>query len=189
MSEDGAHRLAARLSRVRLLVLDVDGTLTDGGLIHLGDGTVAKRFDVRDGLAIRLLQRAGVAVAVLTGRSDPAVDRRLDELQIPAELRGFGSKDKRQDLERLRQAAGVEPDEVAAMGDDLPDLPMLTAAGIAACPADAAGEVRHCCHLVCRSDGGRGAVRELAERLLSSRGSWERIVDGYVSDETRKPSR
>ncbi len=176
--------MSAILQKIRLLVLDVDGTLTDGGLIHLASGGVGKQFDVRDGLAIRLLQRAGIAVAVLTGRSDPAVERRLDELEIPSQLRILGSVDKRMDLERLRQAAGVEADQVAAMGDDLPDLPMLTAAAVSVCPADAATEVRHRCTVVCRRAGGHGAVRELTERILKSQERWDAIVDGYLDQST-----
>ena len=171
-----------RLERVRLLVLDVDGVLTDGLLIYSADGEDQKRFSVRDGLGIRLLLQAGLQVAVITGRSSEAATTRCRELGVRSEFIVLGSRDKNADLERIERLLGIEDrTEVAAMGDDLPDLPMLARAGFAACPADAAPEVAAACDLVCGAVGGRGAVRELAELLLKAQGKWMGQVGDWVT--------
>ncbi len=171
-----------RLERVRLLVLDVDGVLTDGTLIYSTDGEDRKQFSVRDGLAIRLLLQAGVQVAVITGRSSEVVTTRCRELGVRSELILVGSRDKNADLDRIERLLGIEDrTEIAAMGDDLPDLPMLARAGFAACPADAAPEVAAACDLVCGAVGGRGAVRELAELLLKAQGKWMEQVGDWVT--------
>lgn len=164
--------LRRRLLSVRLLVLDVDGVLTDGGLLYGVDGEMLKRFDTKDGLGVRLLKENGVEVAVLSGRSSPPVASRCRELGLPDGLVIQGSHDKDADLDRLEQVAGVSDGQVAAMGDDLPDLPMLARAGFTACPADAVPEVLATCDHVCRADGGRGAVREVAELILKAQDRW-----------------
>ena len=171
-----------RLERVRLLVLDVDGVLTDGTLIYSADGEEYKQFSVRDGLAIRLLLQAGVQVAVITGRSSEVVTTRCRELGVQSEFIVLGSRDKNADLDRIERLLGIEDrTEIAAMGDDLPDLPMLLRAGFTACPADAAPEVAAACDLVCGAVGGRGAVRELAEILLKAQGKWMEQVGDWVT--------
>ncbi len=171
-----------RLERVRLLVLDVDGVLTDGTLIYSKDGEDRKRFSARDGLAIRLLLKAGIEIAVITGRSSEVVNTRCGELGVRPELIVLGSRDKNADLERIERLLGIEDrTEVAAMGDDLPDLPLLARAGFAACPADAAPEVIAACDLVCGAVGGRGAVRELGELLLKAQGKWMEQVGDWVT--------
>jgi 3-deoxy-D-manno-octulosonate 8-phosphate phosphatase (KDO 8-P phosphatase) len=172
-----------RLARIRLLVLDVDGVLTDGTLIYSSKGEDVKRFSVRDGIAMRLLLKAGVQVAVLSGRSSEAVAVRCRELGLRTELVIQGSRDKAADLDRLEETVGVSDAEVAAMGDDLPDLPLLARAGFAACPADAAPEVIVACDLVCGADGGRGAVREFAELLLKAQDRWSGLVGAWVGPE------
>ncbi len=175
--------LRQRLARIRLVVLDVDGVLTDGTLIYSSAGEEMKRFSVRDGFALKLLLRAGVQVAILSGRSSEAVAARCRELGLRTELVVQGSRDKAADLDRLEEAVGVSDAEVAAVGDDLPDLPLLARAGFAACPADAAPEVMVACDLVCGADGGRGAVREFAELLLKAQNSWSDLVGDWVSRE------
>ena len=171
-----------RLERVRLLVLDVDGVLTDGILIYSADGEDRKQFSVRDGLAIHLLLQAGIQIAVITGRSSEVVTTRCRELGMQPELIFLGSRDKNADLDRIEQLLGIKDRaEIAAMGDDLPDLPMLARAGFAACPADAAPEVAAACDLVCGAVGGRGAVRELAELLLKAQGKWMEQVGDWVT--------
>ena len=175
-----SDELGSRLQMVRLVVLDVDGTLTDGGLIQTGDGFVGKRFDVRDGLGIRLLQRCGVQVGVITGRADRSVIQRLDELGVEERLRVLGASDKRRELGALAAKCEVPMTEVVAMGDDLPDLPMLSSAAVSVCPSDAPVEVRQRCDLVCRRAGGHGAVRELAERILKQQGRWEDLVNSFA---------
>jgi len=162
-----------RLAPIRLLVLDVDGVLTDGTLAYGATGEVVKQFNVRDGLGLRLLMNAGIEVAVVSGRRSEAVATRCRDLGITDEFIIQGSPDKAAHLDQLRAALDLTDDQVAAMGDDLPDLPILARVGFAACPADAAPEVAVVCHLVCGAPGGRGAVRELAELLLKAQGKWQ----------------
>ena len=170
-----------RLEPVRLLVLDVDGVLTDGTLVITATGETAKQFNVRDGLGIRLLLSAGIEVAVVTGRRSDAVAVRCREIGLRDELVLQGMRDKGLGLDQLEQTLGFSDDQVAAMGDDLPDIPMLTRAGFAACPADAAPEVAAVCQMVCGSQGGRGAVREVAEVILKVQGRWQEQVDRWAT--------
>jgi len=170
------------LERVRLLVLDVDGVLTDGSLIYSADGEVFKQFSARDGLGIRLLLQAGIQVAIITGRSSEAVRSRCQDLGIRSDLIILGSVDKGADLDRIESLLYIRDRlEIAAMGDDLPDLPLLARAGFAACPADAAPEVAAASDLVCGAEGGRGAVRELAELILKSQHKWLEQIDGWLT--------
>jgi 3-deoxy-D-manno-octulosonate 8-phosphate phosphatase (KDO 8-P phosphatase) len=169
-----------RLEPIRLLVIDVDGVLTDGTLYITGRGEEMKRFYVRDGLAIRLLLKAGFEVAVVTGRSSEAVAMRSRELGVREDMIIQGSRDKAADLDDLERSLGLEDSQVAAMGDDLPDLPLLTRVGFAVCPADAAPEVAAACHLVCGAEGGRGAVREVAELLLKAQRRWAELVRAWI---------
>jgi 3-deoxy-D-manno-octulosonate 8-phosphate phosphatase (KDO 8-P phosphatase) len=174
-----------RLAPVRLLALDVDGVLTDGSLVYSSEGEVHKVFSVRDGLAIRLLLGAGIQVAVISGRSSAAVAARCAELGIRSELVLLGSRDKVADLERLEKLLDLVDLEVAAMGDDLPDLPLLSRVAFTACPADAAPEVIAASDLVCGAAGGRGAVREFAELILKVQGKWMDAVGGWVTPGTQ----
>lgn len=171
-----------RLQPIRLLVLDVDGVLTDGSLYYSAQGEELKTFNVRDGLAIRLLIDAGTQVAILTGRSSGAVAVRARELGLREDLVIQGSRDKAADLTRLQRLCEVDLNQVAAVGDDLPDLPVLNRVGFSACPADAAPEVVAACHYVCRSEGGRGAVREVGELLLKGRHLWIEQVGRWCQD-------
>jgi 3-deoxy-D-manno-octulosonate 8-phosphate phosphatase (KDO 8-P phosphatase) len=169
-----------RLEPVKLLVLDVDGVLTDGSLTYGAAGEHLKSFSVRDGLGIRLVLEAGIQVAVISGRSDAAVSARCKDLGIRSELIVLGSKDKVADLERIMGLLGVVELEVAAMGDDLPDLPMLMRAVFTACPADSAPEVMAVCDLVCGANGGCGAVREFVELILKVQGRWMDVAGRWV---------
>jgi 3-deoxy-D-manno-octulosonate 8-phosphate phosphatase (KDO 8-P phosphatase) len=170
-----------KLEPIRLVVLDVDGVLTDGTLNYSAGGEEGKRFSVRDGLAIRLLLRAGIQVAVISGRSSEAVVARCSELGVRSELIVVGSQDKSADLDRMEELLQLSDAEVGAMGDDLPDLPLLARVGFAACPADAAPEVIAACDLVCGAEGGRGAVRELAEFVLKGQERWFDLVSDWVT--------
>jgi 3-deoxy-D-manno-octulosonate 8-phosphate phosphatase (KDO 8-P phosphatase) len=169
----------ARLEPIRLLVLDVDGVLTDGSLLYGADGEHLKAFSVRDGLGIRLLLQSGIQVAVITGRSSAAVRARCEDLGVRSDLVVLGSKDKDADLDRVEGLLEItDASQVAAVGDDLPDLPMLARAGLAACPADAAPEVAAACDLVLGSAGGHGAVREVAQLILKAQRLWmDRVGD------------
>ena len=174
-----------RLEPIRLLVLDVDGVLSDGSLWYGPDGEALKRFHVRDGLAIRLLLEAGLHVAVISGRASEAVARRCRDLGIDESLVLQGSRDKSADLDRLEAVLGVADAQVAAVGDDLPDLPLLGRVAFAACPADAAPEVAAACDHVCRNEGGHGAVREVAELVLKAQGRWLPATEHWLAAASR----
>jgi len=173
----------ARARRVRALVLDVDGVLTDAGLYYGAEGESLKRFSARDGFAVKLAQREGIRVAVLSGRVSPPLAARLADLDVDQALVVQGSRDKGAGLRDLCARLGVAPAEVAYMGDDLPDLPALALAGLAASPADGVVEVRERCHVVCAAGAGRGAVRELVELVLAARGRWSAIVEEWAAGE------
>ncbi len=165
-----------RLEPIRLLVLDVDGVLTDGVLIYSAAGEALKRFNVRDGLALHLLGRVGIDAAVISGRRSEAVAIRCRELGLREDLVIQGSRDKSADLDVLLHILGIDDSAVAAMGDDLPDLPLLRRVGFAACPADASPEVAAVCHHICGSNGGQGAVREVVELILKAQGRWQELT-------------
>ncbi len=163
-------RAAPRASRIRLLVLDVDGVLTDGGLLYGPAGEETKRFHVHDGLALVAARKAGLQVAILSSRASAAVTRRMTELGVSEVHQGVA--DKATALDALRERLGMRPAEVAMMGDDLPDLPAMARAGLALAPANAAAEVKRTAHWVGRRRGGEGAVREAVEMLLKARRAW-----------------
>lgn len=162
---------AALLQRIRLLVLDVDGTLTDGRLYYGKDGEALKVFDVRDGHGLRLLQiSAGVRVALLTGRPADAIRARAKELHVVEVIER--SRAKGEALRALCAAQGVLLEETCFMGDDVNDLPALELCGLSACPSDAVPEVRRICRYIAPAPGGRGAVRALCELLLAATVGW-----------------
>lgn len=164
-------RDAARRARaIRLLILDVDGVLTDGRLVYGTTGEDTKVFYVRDGYAIVAAQAAGLDIAVVSGRASAAVTRRLEELGVREVHQGIA--DKVALLPRLCARRQIVPSQVAFMGDDLPDLPLLGRVGLALAPADAAREVRRVAHWVTKLPGGSGAVREAIEWLLRARRAW-----------------
>jgi 3-deoxy-D-manno-octulosonate 8-phosphate phosphatase (KDO 8-P phosphatase) len=165
------------------VVLDVDGVLTDAGLYYSARGENMKRFSARDGFAIKAAQREGIIVAILSGRVAAPLRSRLADLGIDEACVIQGSRDKGADLRLLCERLGVPLEAAAFMGDDLPDLPPLAAAGLAACPADAAAEVRDRCHLTCAAHAGRGAVRELIEFVLEAQGAWRKIVAAWAAGE------
>ncbi|MFO7155549.1 MAG: HAD hydrolase family protein [Pseudomonadota bacterium] len=167
-------RWLERARKVELLVLDVDGVLTDGGLYYGPDGEALKRFDVRDGHGIVLCRDAGLPTAILSARVSPAVEARARELRIPFVLQG--ERDKGTGLDRLLRRCGLPAEALAYIGDDLNDLPVLARVGFSAAPADARPEVRERVHYVCESRGGHGAVRELCELILRAKGLWERAA-------------
>ncbi len=159
-----------RLAAIELLVLDVDGVLTDGSIIINDDGVESKHFHVRDGAAIALWNKLGKRTAILSGRSARCVDRRAAELAIAPVIQGATAKGEA--LQAMLPSLGSQPHQVAFVGDDLADLPALAIAGFAACPGDAATEVRAAVDLVTTANGGRGSVREVVEAILKSQGTW-----------------
>ena len=160
----------ARASRIRLLVLDVDGVLTDGGLVYGASGEETKRFHVRDGLALQAARRAGMEIVVVSGRASAAVTRRMSEIGVVEVHQGVADKESL--LRGVLARLGVKPAETAVMGDDLLDLPLMRIAGLALAPADAVPEVRRAAGWISRAGGGYGAVREAVEMLLRSRRAW-----------------
>lgn len=170
------QRLRCRkaLTTLRLVVLDVDGVLTDRGLWYGESGEVFKRFDVRDGLGIRLLQESGIEVAFLSGGRSGALEVRAQHLGIRYCL--FGIRDKSQGMINLLSELNVLKGEVAFVGDDLNDLTVRSNVGLLVATADAAAPLRRKADLVLRNTGGRGAVRELTEMILKSRGLWRPLA-------------
>ena len=163
---------------IRLIISDVDGVWTDGKIIY-GDRTEIKAFHVRDGLAAKLAQRAGITIALLTSRRSHALDRRAKELGI-TEIHQ-GAANKLDATERIAQRLGVPFESILYAGDDLPDLAPMTRVGISAAPADAAPEVRGVATWKLNSNGGAAAFRELVERLLRERGEWENLIREFAS--------
>lgn len=160
----------ARAKAIRLLILDVDGVLTDGRLVYGPVGEELKVFHVQDGLAVVEAQRCGLSVAVISGRASAAVSRRMADLGVLEVHQG--SDDKQAVLEGLLRRRGVGLRETAYMADDLPDLPLMKSIGLALAPANAVAEVKRVAHWVGRRAGGEGAVREAVEAILKARGAW-----------------
>jgi 3-deoxy-D-manno-octulosonate 8-phosphate phosphatase (KDO 8-P phosphatase) len=173
--------LVARAAAVELLLLDVDGVLTDGSVVYADDGTELKRFHVRDGSGLKLWHAAGKQSAILSGRKSAAVERRAAELGIGIVVQG--RDDKLAALAEVLPAVGVRPDQVCAVGDDLPDLPVLLRCGLAVAVADACAEVAIAAHLVTAAPGGRGAVREAVEWLLRLQGRWDELTAHFHTRE------
>ena len=160
-------RKAAPLARIRLLILDVDGVLTDGRLYFSTQGEALKVFHVRDGHGIKLLLAAGVGVAAFSGRRSRAVAARMRELGVRHLVQAC--QDKVAALHRLTQRLAVDPLHCACIVDDTPDLPLMSAVGLAAAVADAHPVVRSAAHWIAKANGGEGAVRELCDAILRAR--------------------
>jgi len=165
--------ITAALRQIRLLVCDVDGVLTDGGLHYDEQGQVLKRFDVRDGLAVRMLQRAGIVVALISGGRSGAIEQRARDLGIEHCHVGVG--DKLKTLQQLQAHVGLAREHTAFIGDDLNDLVVRPATGLLVAPADATRSLRQQAHWVLRQRGGHGALRELGEALLASQGQLQSL--------------
>ncbi|MFH7320678.1 KdsC family phosphatase [Desulfurivibrio sp. D14AmB] len=169
-----------RAREISLLLLDVDGVMTDASILYTDSGTEFKAFSTRDGLGIRLLQEAGVEVGVITARSSEAVRRRAADLGLTHVVQG--ARDKLVAYERILREQNLQPAQVAYMGDDWLDLPLLVRVGLAATVADAVAEVKAVAHYVTRQPGGRGAVRELCELLIEARGGHEQLLARYCPE-------
>ena len=159
---------------IKLIISDVDGVWTDGKIIYGGERTEIKEFNVRDGLAAKLAQKAGIVVALLTSRRSHAVERRARELGITELVQG--APDKLVETQRIAEKLNVQFNEIVYAGDDLPDLAPMTRVAISAAPSDAAPDVRAIATWKLESAGGAGAFRELVERLLRERGEWDALV-------------
>jgi len=170
--------LQARARCIRLLLFDVDGVLTDGGVLIHPDGSESKQFAMKDGIAIVAAQRCGLLIGLLSGRSSPATAHRARQLGISIVHENVTAKLDR--YEQILAAHGLSDEQVAYMGDDLLDLPVLLRAGLPAAPADAVAEVRAHASWVSQARGGKGAARELIELVLRAQDKWNGIVDGYL---------
>jgi len=174
----------ARARKIKLFLMDVDGTLTDGGVCLLSttsaEGTGSpvvsemKVFNAHDGQGLSLAHTMGIQTGFITGRSSPAVTRRAAELKVTFVFLGQATKDEA--FEECVRRAGVTEEEVAYLGDDLPDIPLAQRAGLAVCVADGAPELSAVCHLTTHRAGGHGAAREVVELILKAQGRWEEAV-------------
>ena len=167
-----------RAKKIRLFLMDVDGTITDGGvcLMSMPNGGVAelKVFDAQDGLGLSLAHTMGIKTGFITGRKSAAVTQRAQELKV--EFVYLGQATKMAAFEECMQKAGVGVEETAYMGDDLPDMPLLQRAGLAVAVADAAPELKAISHYVTERRGGKGSAREVVELILKAQGRWEEAI-------------
>lgn len=169
--------LATRCKALKLLLTDVDGVMTDGSILVLSDGSEAKSFHVRDGLGIVLAHSAGLSTGILSGRASEAVAHRAAELKMSVVRQGV--KDKGAALKEICAEQGLEPREIAFIGDDVNDLPLFGEVGLCAAPKDAVFEVRAQAFMVTDAEGGRGCLREFIEAILRARGDWEPALTRY----------
>ncbi len=169
--------LLLKAQGIKVVFFDVDGVLTDGGLLFSENGETLKRFNTLDGHGLKLLQKAGITPAVITGRDSKPLRKRLDALGITHAH--FGTEDKRPAAEQTLAALGLEWSQAAAMGDDWPDLPMMRRAAFACAPANAHVEVLAAAHHITTRQGGSGAVRELCDLLLVASGRYVDLLDEY----------
>ena len=167
-----------RAKRIKLLLMDCDGVLTDGRLTLLEGGDEQKTFHVRDGHGIVLFHRAGMKTGIISGRKSSALERRARELDVSF-LRQ-DSQDKIKDFKEVLGEAKLNPIEVAFIGDDVTDIPLMQRAGLAVAVADAAEETRNVAHYVTAARGGRGAVREVTELILKAQGRWSELMPRYL---------
>ena len=161
-------------SQVHLLLLDVDGVLTDGSLTYLSAGAEAKTFNTQDGLGMKLLQEGSVAVGLITARTSEAVERRARDLKLTHVYQG--TRDKLTALEQICKETGLRPPQIAYMGDDWIDLPVINRVGFAAAPANAVAEVRQRVHYTTERRGGQGAVREVCDLILEAKGKLAQLL-------------
>ena len=168
-----------KASKIKLLLFDVDGVLTDGKILLHADGTESKTFDIKDGTGIVWAQRAGLTVGILSARTSAATSQRAAQLGIT--LIHQGVKSKLDTYDQIADGLLLEDEQVAYMGDDVLDLPVLLRVGLAAAPADAVEAVRSRVHWVSRCQGGAGAAREFIELILRAQGRWDSLVASYLS--------
>lgn len=169
--------MMTRLSDIRLLLLDVDGVLSDGRIVYDAAGVEIKTFDVKDGHGIKLLQRVGVEIGIITGRTSQVVEVRARELGIDIVYQG--ATDKLLPYREILAARGLQSSQVAYVGDDVVDLPILRRAGFAVAVADAHDAIKPFVHYVTNRGGGRGAVREVCDLILKGSGHWEAATRRY----------
>ena len=171
--------IAEKLRSVKMLVVDVDGVMTDGSIVFDADGGELKIFNVKDGSGLKYLMRNGIKTAMLSGRGCPAVGHRAKNLGLDYCV--TGALDKLPAYRELLEKAGLSDSEVCYMGDDLPDIPPMRVAGVPVAVADAVEEVKKFAVYVTQAPGGGGAVREVADLILKAQGKWDALMERYVS--------
>jgi len=171
--------MEAKLKKIKLLLLDVDGVLTDGRIIYDSQGNELKAFDVKDGHGLKLLQRAGIEVGIITGRSSQVVVKRAAELGI--DILYQGALSKLEPYQEILSQHGLTDEQVAYVGDDVVDLPILRRVGFSATVADAVPDVLQLVDYVASKPGGRGAVREICDLLIKASGRWEELTQRYFN--------
>ena len=170
-------KIEQRFQNIKLILSDVDGALTDGGITFDNQGIESKRFHVRDGMGIKLWQKAGGIFGLLTARSSHIVKVRAAELGVELIRQGFS--DKLPVAIQIAQELNLEFKQICYVGDDLTDIALLKQCGLAVAVADAAKEVRDAAHLITKLAGGQGAMRELIETILKSQGTWNELVQNF----------
>ncbi len=178
MKPNYSAELLAKAAKIKLLICDVDGVLSDGKVYFGNDGEELKNFNIKDGLGIKLLQRNGIQVAIITGRQSNIVDHRAKELGISLVFQG--RSDKRETFDQLTEQLGLRNDQVAHIGDDLPDLPLMKKSGLGLCVADAYDFVRQNADWVTEHRGGDGAIRDVCDLLLSAQDKLDAVLSGYL---------
>lgn len=168
------------MKNIKILVLDVDGTLTDGKLYMDDKDNSLKAFNVRDGFAMVNWLKLGGEIAILTGKKSNIVERRAEELGIKYVIQG--SKNKTEDLKNLLENLNLTFENVAYMGDDINDIGVIKKAALSACPRDAVLEVKELCSFISTQDGGNGAVREFLEKIMKENGMWKKVLDKYLGE-------
>lgn len=175
---EATAEIKRRAARIRLLLMDCDGVLTDGRITLVGDGDEEKSFHTRDGHGIVLLHRAGLRSGIISGRTSTLVERRARELGMHYVKQG--TWDKIKEFEEVLREAGVEDSEVAFIGDDVTDIPLMQRSELAVAVADAVAETRRASHYVTELPGGFGAVREVCELILKAQGHWDDLMERYI---------
>jgi len=170
-------RNKARAGRVRMVLMDVDGTLTDGSLAVLPDGEEIKTYNVRDGMGVLLAQLAGLKLGIITGKTSKGLEKRAERLKITEIHQGI--IDKKKVLNAILEKNRLSPDEVAYIGDDLGDLEVIRSVGFSGAVADAHPIVKKSAHYICKRSGGRGAFREFIEYIIGAQKKWEVITSGF----------
>lgn len=171
--------METRFSRIRAFAFDVDGVLTDGGILADLNGELYRTFDSKDGMAIRMAVMKGYHMAIITGGRSESIRMRFASCGIKPEDVYLGSRAKIEDFEDFCSRHGLEPDEVMYFGDDLPDMPVMTACGCGVCPSDAVDEVKEIADLISTRPGGKGCAREIIQMVLKEQGRWELDVQAY----------
>ena len=174
-----ATEIETRMRKIKLIILDVDGVLTDGHIVYGDYGDELKFYDITDGMGLQLLRNAGIPSVIVSGRKSKTNERRGKDLKIVRVYQGVG--DKLKVFTKILKKFKVTPEEICCIGDDLADLPLMNRAGFAVAVQNAVAEVKSASHYVTARGGGRGAVREIADKLLRVQGKWDQAASKYLS--------